>query len=238
MIAIESSWSVLPQAPNIIAPRHSGLTLMPVAPSLRCSIAIGASQLSRITGCFAAATSSRRRTGVVYGRLQRDLGVLGGLGEDRGDRLGEGVERLLGLGLGRLDHQRLVDQQREVDGRRVEAEVQQPLGEVERLDLQRPLHRAAGEDELVHAELAVGERQMLGDAQLPQPREQVVGVQHGGLGGVAQPVGAERADVGVGAHEAAVVAVEAAQPADRLLAVVSRARSCRPRAARRPARGR
>ena len=27
MIRIESSWSVLPQAPNIIAPRHSGLTL-------------------------------------------------------------------------------------------------------------------------------------------------------------------------------------------------------------------
>ena len=42
MIAIESSWSVLPHAPNIIAPRHSGLTLMPVLPSLRCSIAIAA----------------------------------------------------------------------------------------------------------------------------------------------------------------------------------------------------
>jgi hypothetical protein len=30
----------LPQAPNIIAPRHNGLTLTPVLPSLRCSIAI------------------------------------------------------------------------------------------------------------------------------------------------------------------------------------------------------
>ena len=29
MIRIESSWSVLPHAPNIIAPRHSGLTLTP-----------------------------------------------------------------------------------------------------------------------------------------------------------------------------------------------------------------
>src|SRR3954449_777001 len=27
MMRIESSWSVLPQAPNIIAPRHRGLTL-------------------------------------------------------------------------------------------------------------------------------------------------------------------------------------------------------------------
>src|SRR2546426_6692414 len=37
MIRIESSWSVLPQAPNIIAPRHRGLTLTPVVPSVRCS---------------------------------------------------------------------------------------------------------------------------------------------------------------------------------------------------------
>ncbi len=40
MMRIESSWSVFPHAPNIIAPRHSGLTLTPVLPSLRCSIAI------------------------------------------------------------------------------------------------------------------------------------------------------------------------------------------------------
>ena len=65
------------------------------------------------------------------GRLLGDLGVVLGLGEDLLDRVGEGVEALLGLGLGRLDHQRLVDQQREVDGRRVEAEVEQALGEVE-----------------------------------------------------------------------------------------------------------
>src|SRR3954454_10265652 len=39
MIRIESSWSGLPQAPNIIAPRHSGLTWMPVRPSVRCSMA-------------------------------------------------------------------------------------------------------------------------------------------------------------------------------------------------------
>ena len=30
MIRTESSWSGLPQAPNIIAPRQSGLTLTPV----------------------------------------------------------------------------------------------------------------------------------------------------------------------------------------------------------------
>src|SRR4051812_42401664 len=38
MMRIDSSWSVLPQAPNIIAPRHSGVTLTPVRPSVRLSI--------------------------------------------------------------------------------------------------------------------------------------------------------------------------------------------------------
>src|SRR4051812_5053548 len=40
MMRTESSWSVLPQAPNIIAPRHSGLTCMPVRPSGRCSMTV------------------------------------------------------------------------------------------------------------------------------------------------------------------------------------------------------
>src|SRR6185295_16077024 len=35
MIAIDSSWSGLPQAPNIIAPRQRGLTRRPVRPRLR-----------------------------------------------------------------------------------------------------------------------------------------------------------------------------------------------------------
>src|SRR3954471_16304672 len=38
MILIESSWSGLPQAPNIMAPRQSGLTWTPVLPSVRYSI--------------------------------------------------------------------------------------------------------------------------------------------------------------------------------------------------------
>src|SRR5215213_7444800 len=37
MMRIESSWSVLPHAPNIIVPRQSGLTLTPVRPRGRYS---------------------------------------------------------------------------------------------------------------------------------------------------------------------------------------------------------
>ena len=72
-------------------------------------------------------------------RVLRDLGVLLGLREDLVDRLRERIERLGRLGLGRLDHQRLVDQQREVHRRRMEAEVEQALGDVERLDPQLAL---------------------------------------------------------------------------------------------------
>src|SRR5436190_12958583 len=39
MIRIDSSWSVLPHSPNIIAPRQSGLTLTPVIPRLRSCMA-------------------------------------------------------------------------------------------------------------------------------------------------------------------------------------------------------
>src|SRR4051812_36691176 len=38
MIAIDLSWSVSPQAPNIIAPRQSGLTWTPVVPRLLISM--------------------------------------------------------------------------------------------------------------------------------------------------------------------------------------------------------
>ena len=50
------------------------------------------------------------------------------------DGADERIKRLAGLRLRRLDHQRLVDEQREVDGRRVHPEVEQALGDVGRLD--------------------------------------------------------------------------------------------------------
>src|SRR3954454_9490519 len=39
MMRTDSSWSVLPHSPNIIAPRQSGLTLTPVRPSSRSCMA-------------------------------------------------------------------------------------------------------------------------------------------------------------------------------------------------------
>src|ERR1700689_1544850 len=81
--------------------------------------------------------------GCRVGGAACDLWILGCLLEDRGDRIGEGVESLLRLGLRRLDHQGLFDQEGEIDGGGMKTEVEQALGEVERLNLQGLLHRAA-----------------------------------------------------------------------------------------------
>src|SRR5262245_37008223 len=55
-------------------------------------------------------------------------GILLRLGDDLEHRLHEGVESLERLGLGRLDHQRLLHDQRKVDRGWVDAEVHEALG--------------------------------------------------------------------------------------------------------------
>src|SRR3954465_294101 len=81
MMRIESSWSVLPQAPNIIAPRQSGLTFTPVRPSgrssmaatLRGSMSLLVLKLTLAPGLVVATTRAGRRWG------PRVAGWLGGL---------------------------------------------------------------------------------------------------------------------------------------------------------------
>ena len=128
----------------------------------------------RTTARLAAFTSSSRVDRPRVRRRVQDVGVGRRLARDREHRLAELVQPLLRLGLGRLDHQRLGDDQREVDRRRVEAVVHQPLGDVERRDAVLLLQRPRREDELVHAQPV--ERQVV---RVLQPGEQVVGVQHG-----------------------------------------------------------
>ena len=70
--------------------------------------------------------------------LLHDLGALCRLGRDPEHHVDELVETLLRLGLGRLDHQRLGNDERKVDRRRVDVEVHQPLGDVERGDHGQP----------------------------------------------------------------------------------------------------
>src|SRR3954468_4132790 len=81
MMRIESLWSVLPQAPNIIAPRQSGLTCTPVRPrgrismgaTLRGAMSLLLLKLTLAPGLVTATTLAGRRWG------PRMAGWLGGL---------------------------------------------------------------------------------------------------------------------------------------------------------------
>ena len=166
----------------------------------------------RSTGSFAAWTSSGRLIGSVCGA---SCSISGVLVVDLQQRVGEGVERFLAFGLGRLDHQRFRHDQREIDRRRVEAVVQQPLGDVHGADAPLAPQLAGAGHELVHAAVAVRHLKMC-----LTPAQQIIGVQHRVFADLAQAVRPQRADVAVAAHQHADVAEEAAHPADRLGPIV------------------
>ena len=90
--------------------------------------------------------ADRRVVGSRLHLLRRLAGLLGDLVHHRD----EAVHRLLALVLRRLDHQGLVEEQREVDRRRVVAVVEQALGHVHRRDARRFVAQSV-EDKLVHA---------------------------------------------------------------------------------------
>ena len=173
-----------------------------------------ASNSWRTTSRLAASASSGRLTGRECGASFSSCGSSAASARDRQHRLAELVERLHRLGLGRLDHQRLGHDQREVDGRRVEVVVHQPLGDVQRRHAVLALQVARREHELVHAVAVVG--QLVGVAQ---PRQQVVGVEHRRLRHLPEPR-PPHADERVRPHEHAERPAEAAHAADRLRPVV------------------
>ena len=162
-----------------------------------------------------------RRSGLVepphrrrVRRAPHQLGTLLALPGDGDHRVAEGVQLFLRLALGRLDHQRAGDDQREVDRRRMEAVVHQPLGDVERVDVVGVLPLVA-EDDLVQRRCVV--RQVI---RVAQPGADVVRVEHGDLGDAAQAVRSHAAHVSQRAHENAEIAVEGAHPADGIGMVV------------------
>ncbi len=156
-----------------------------------------------MTGRFAAPASSRRRTGVVYGAFWAIVGSSVASRSDRRERLGERVER---LAWSRSRSARSAAPRRRAAGSRPSAGGSRGRAAAWRGRAcgspGRLLQRRRREDELVHAALAEGQRQVVATPSVAQPRQQVVGVQHRGLARVAQALGAERADVRVGAHEA------------------------------------
>ena len=148
------------------------------------------------------------------GRVFHQARILGGLAGDRPHGLDEVVQRLLRLRLRRLDHECLGHDQREIDRRRMEPVVHEPLRDIESADAVLTLQAARRKHELVHAEPV--ERKLV---HVPEARQHVVRVQDGGLGHgpEARPV---RTDERVGAHEHAERPAKPADLADRLGSVV------------------
>ena len=91
-----------------------------------------ASSRHATSNSLAALTSSSRRTGVVTGASFIACGSFAASLQQLAHDLDEFVERFLALGFGRLDQQALRHQQREIIRRRVDAVIEQALGEIQR----------------------------------------------------------------------------------------------------------
>src|SRR5436309_5655763 len=123
----------------------------------------------------------------------------------------EVIESFAGLRFGRLDHQGLVHNQREVDGWRVHTKIEQALGDIQRGDAALFFLTSGRGDELVLARLRIGDIIVRRQFVL-----EVVRVEDGALGYMQQAVGAIGANVGVGAYKHAEVSLVGAYLADGL----------------------
>src|SRR3569832_1356950 len=73
MIRSHSSWALLPSAPNIIAPRHSGLTRIPVTPRVRTCMVVQVTMISSsapTAGLLNVLDGGRQRAQLVGQSLQ------------------------------------------------------------------------------------------------------------------------------------------------------------------------
>src|SRR5436190_10497076 len=129
----------------------------------------------------------------------------------------EAVQRLLGLRLGRLDHQRLVHNEREVHRGRVIALVNQALGDVQRLDARLVLDVLAGQHHLVHTHAVVGQ-----PVRVFELCAYVVSVDDSVLAHVTQAAQPQVPYVGIRPHVHTEVAPEVLYPANRALGLHKR----------------
>ena len=127
----------------------------------------------------------------VVGPIGRSVDDRLHLAADVDQRLTEAVELVAGLALGRLDHERSRDRER--DGRRMEAVVHQPLGQVLLRDAGGRAERPEVEDELVRdAAVRVGVEHL--EVGLEQ-RLHVVRVQDRDTARLGDAAAAQQADV-------------------------------------------
>ena len=143
----------------------------------------------------------------VVGRVVEDHGIRGGLLGDLAHDGDERVDGLLRLGLRGLDHEGLVEEEREVDCRGVVAVVQQALGHVEG---RRAGHVVVGAvvDEAVEDELMLADAL---DRELVAVLEaflDVVGAENGELAHLAEMLATNRQYIRVSAQDDAEIAMK------------------------------
>src|SRR6266487_4241428 len=126
------------------------------------------------------------------------------------------IQGLASLCFGWLDHQRLVDDQGEVDGWSVHAKVEDALGDVERCDTIFVLLALCRSNELMLADQRI--RDLIVRFQLVF---EVVRVENGALRNMQKPIGAIGANVCIGTHQHAEVAIVGADFTNRLRSLIS-----------------
>ena len=151
--------------------------------------------------------------GVVRSVLYQ-LGIFFNFLRDRDECVGEEIEFAFAFGLGRLDHECAVNDEREADGIRMEAVIDEALGNVTGPNAFGGLAIVA-ENTFVHG------RRFVGDFVMRfEQRSQIVGVEERVHGGLAETVGTVGHDIGKSADEDAEVAVEGFDAADGLGQIV------------------
>ena len=125
-------------------------------------------------------------------------------------RVNEGIQCLFAFALSRFDHQRFMNDEREIIRRRVEFVIHQALGNIQRMDL-RSVRQLPFENEFMHARTVKGQR-----IDLLQRFHHVVGVQRGEFAHPAQTFFTKHQDIDISLDHNAEMAPEGADLAQAL----------------------
>src|SRR6266487_266035 len=128
----------------------------------------------------------------------------------------EVIQRFASFRFSRLDHEGFVHDQGKVDGWCVHAKVEDTLGDVKRCDTIFVLLALCGSNELMLADQRI--RDLIVRFQLVF---EVVRVENGALRNMQKPIGAIGANVCIGTHQHAKVAIIGADFANRLRSLIS-----------------
>ena len=140
-----------------------------------------------------------------------DLRVFSSLGEDSPHRFGKPVKGIDILSFGRLDHQGFGDDQREIDRRRMETEIEQPFGYIGRPDSCRFLPVGPFKYEFVHT----GNSSVWKFISFSKKGSKIIRIDYSHFRNIGETIGAEHPDIGISPDEDTEIAEKGMYPSDR-----------------------